>query len=173
MGIGSESAKITKDYTDLPGYPGTTSVIGDALVDIDPNGNVVWGWSAFDYLDVNRHLQGLPDWTHSNAIVYTADGNLLLSMRHQSWILKIDYANGAGSGNLLWKLGEDGDFTILGVIPSQWFYGQHHPLILDASGFRQPWPFMTTEIFELIRIMLPAGPRPPRRPAIRALRSSK
>jgi len=127
-------AKIMKDYTDLPGYSGTTSVIGDALVDIDSNGNVVWGWSAFDHLDVNRHLQGFPDWTHSNAIVYTADGNLLLSMRHQSWIIKIDYANGTGSGNLLWKLGEEGDFTLLGGDPSEWFYGQHYPFIVNTSG---------------------------------------
>ena len=127
-------AQITKDFTDLPGYPGTTGVIGDALIDIDPNGNVVWAWSAFDYLNVNRHLFGLPDWTHANALVYTPDGNLLLSMRNQSWILKIDYANGTGSGNVLWKLGEDGDFTLLGGDPSQWFYAQHYPYLLDTGG---------------------------------------
>jgi arylsulfate sulfotransferase len=126
--------QISKNFTDLPGYPGTTSVLGDSMVDIDPNGNVVWGWSAFDYLDVNRHLQGLPDWTHSNALVYTPDGDLLLSMRHQSWILKIDYANGTGSGSVLWKLGEDGDFTLSGGDPSQWFYGQHYPNLLSIDG---------------------------------------
>ncbi len=126
--------QISKDFADLPGYPGTTSVLGDSVVDIDPNENVVWGWSAFDYLDVNRHLQGLPDWTHSNALVYTPDGNLLLSMRHQSWILKIDYANGTGSGAVLWKLGEDGDFTLSGGDPSQWFYGQHYPNLLTTNG---------------------------------------
>jgi hypothetical protein len=125
---------ISKAFTDLAGYPGTTNVTGDAVVDIDPNGNVVWGWSAFDHLDVNRHLQGLPDWTHSNALVYTADGNLLLSMRHQSWILKLDYSNGTGTGNILWKLGEDGDFNLSGGDPSQWFYGQHDPVILSSSG---------------------------------------
>lgn len=127
---------VSKAFTDLPGYPGTTNVTGDAVVDIDPNGNVVWGWSAFDHLDVNRHLQGLPDWTHSNALVYTADGNLLLSMRHQSWILKLDYANGTGTGNILWKLGEAGDFTLSGGDPSQWFYGQHDPVIVSTSGTR-------------------------------------
>ena len=58
-----------QNYTDLPGYPGTTGVLGDVLVDIDLNGNVAWAWSAFNFLDLNRHLQGLPDWTHSNAIV--------------------------------------------------------------------------------------------------------
>jgi hypothetical protein len=132
---------VAKSFTDLTGYPGTTEVLGDALVDIDLNGNVAWAWSAFDHLgsgpdqlDVNRHLQGLPDWTHSNAIIYTDDGNLLLSMRHQSWILKIDYANGAGSGDLLWILGDGGDFNISSGNPADWFYAQHYPNILETKG---------------------------------------
>ncbi len=126
--------QISQNFTDLPGYPGTLAVLGDLLVDIDPNGNVVWHWSAFDHLDINRHLFGLPDWTHSNALVYTPDGNLLLSMRNQSWILKIDYADGTGSGNVLWTLGEGGDFTLMGGDPSDWFYGQHDANILSTSG---------------------------------------
>lgn len=126
--------QVAQNYTNLPGYPGTLAVLGDVVVDIDLSGNVVWAWSAFDYLDVNRAPEGLPDWTHSNALVYTADGNLLLSMRNQSWIMKLDYANGTGSGSVLWKLGEDGDFTITGGDPSQWFYGQHYPNILSVDG---------------------------------------
>ena len=127
--------QIAKSFTDLPGYPGTTQVVGDAVVDIDLNRNVVWAWSSFDHLDVNRYPYfGLPDWTHSNALVYTADGNLLVSMRNQSWILKIDYANGTGSGSVLWKLGQDGDFTLLGGNPSDWFYAQHYPNILSVNG---------------------------------------
>jgi arylsulfate sulfotransferase len=124
-----------KDFTDLPGYPGTTTVTGDALIDLDPHGNVVWAWNSFDHLDVNRHLFGLPDWTHSNAVVYTPnDGNLLLSMRNQSWILKIDYENGQGTGNILWRLGDQGDFSITGGDPSQWFYGQHFPSLISTNG---------------------------------------
>lgn len=126
--------KISKDFTDLPGYPGTISILGDGIVDIDTNGNVVWAWSAFDYLDVTRFLQGLPDWTHANSLVYTPDGNLLLSVRNQSWILKIDYANGTGSGNLLWKLGNGGDFAITGGDPAQWFYAEHDPILVSADG---------------------------------------
>ena len=128
---------VYKEFTDLPGYPGTTNVLGDVLVDVDLNGNVAWAWSFFDHTDVipvTRHLQGLPDWTHSNALIYTADGNLLLSVRHQSWILKIDYSNGTGSGNILWKLGDEGDFTLLGGDTSQWFYAQHYPNILSENG---------------------------------------
>jgi arylsulfate sulfotransferase len=131
---------VAKDFTDLPGYPGTVQVIGDAIVDLDQNWNPVWAWNTFDHLDVNRHLLGLPDWTHSNALIYSPDdGNILLSIRHQSWIIKIDYNNGAGSGNILWHLGYQGDFalTVDGVPsddPSEWFSFQHFPRLLSQSG---------------------------------------
>lgn len=129
-----------KSFTDLSGYPGTTIVQGDAIIDLDPNWNPVWAWNSFDYLDVNRHLNGLPDWTHSNALVYSPDdGNVLISMRHQSWILKVDYSNGAGTGNLLWHLGYQGDFALTqnGVPtsdPSLWFSFQHFPSLVSQTG---------------------------------------
>lgn len=123
-----------KTFDDLPGYPGTTTVAGDALIDLDENNHPVWVWRAFDHLDVNRHPIWFPDWTHSNAVVYTPDGNLLVSMRHQSWVIKIDYANGTGSGAVLWRLGPDGDFTLASGDPQQWFYTQHFPVLLDSAG---------------------------------------
>ncbi len=132
---------VVKDFTNLPGYPGVTNVLGDALVDIDPSGNVVWAWSGFDHLDVNRHPLGLADfeglgadWTHANAIVSSADGNLFLSMRNQSWILKIDYQNGQGTGDILWRLGDQGDFTLAQGVVSDWFYAQHYPNSLSDDG---------------------------------------
>src|ERR1700693_1762589 len=52
------SIVTSREFTDLPGYPGVTNVVGDALINIDLNGNVAWAWSAFDHgLDINRHLQ--------------------------------------------------------------------------------------------------------------------
>jgi hypothetical protein len=131
---------FAKSFTDLPGYPGTTAVVGDALIDLDQNWNPVWAWNSFDHLDVNRHLNGLPDWTHSNGIVYTPnDGNLLLSMRHQSWILKIDYSNGAGAGDVIWRLGYQGDFALTqGGVPTEdpslWFSFQHFPSLISQDG---------------------------------------
>lgn len=135
-------ANVNESLTGLQGYQGATTVQGDIVLDVDPSGNVVWAWSSFDHENPNRALFGLPDWTHSNALVYTADGNLLLSQRNQSWILKIDYANGAGKGDIIWRLGQDsGDFTeeganftLLGGDPSQWFYAQHYPNILSVTG---------------------------------------
>lgn len=128
-------ADMREPYTNLPGYPGTTSVLGDLLVDVDQNFNPTWVWNTFDHLDVNRHPMNFPDWTHGNAILYSSeDHNLLFSMRHQNWILKIDYQDGSGSGDIVWRLGPDGDFTLLGgTDPTDWFYAQHGPSFFSGN----------------------------------------
>ena len=125
----------TRQFTDLPGYPGTTTVLGDALIDLDSNLNPVWMWDEFDHLDVNRHPMEFPDWTHTNAVLYSpTDGNLVVSIRHQNWILKIDYANGKGAGDIVWHLGEGGDFTLQGgTDPTDWFYAQHGPSFTTST----------------------------------------
>jgi len=126
----------TRQFTDLPGYPGTTTVLGDQIVDLDTNLNPVWVWDSFDHLDINRQPMSFPDWTHSNAVLYSGDGNLILSMRHQYWLIKIDYANGAGGGDILWHLGEQGDFTLVGgTDPQDWFYAQHAPAFFSRATF--------------------------------------
>jgi hypothetical protein len=126
----------TKNFTDLPGFPGKTAVLGDAIVDLDPDFNPVWVWSTFDHLDVNRHPMMFPDWTHSNSLAYSPDdGNLILSMRHQSWVIKIDYANGHGTGDILWRLGYGGDFTLLNsASPADWFYAQHYARVVSPNS---------------------------------------
>jgi arylsulfate sulfotransferase len=97
------------------------------LVDVDSNYNPDWVWSTFDHLDVNRHPMQFPDWTHGNALLYSPDDHdLLFSMRHQNWIVKIDFQDGTGTGNILWHLGYQGDFTLVGdTNPADWFYAQH------------------------------------------------
>ena len=120
-------ASHTKNFTDLPGYPGVTAVAGDELIDLDQNRKPVWVWDTFDHLDINRHPMYFPDWTHANAVVYSPDdGDLVLSMRHQSWVIKIDYANGSGTGNILWRLGYQGDFTLTNGDLTDWFSAQHY-----------------------------------------------
>lgn len=146
-----------KSYTNLPGYPGTTSVIGDAIVDVDANGNPDWVWNTFDHLDINRHPMNFPDWTHSNDMAYSSDDhNLLLSIRHQNWIIKINFLDGTGSGAVMWRLGEGGDFKLLGgTDPTDWFYAQH------GLSFFSP---NTTGVFRLGLMdngndrMFPSGP---------------
>lgn len=106
---------------------GANDVLGDVLIDVDQNFQPDWVWNAFDHLEVNRHPYLFPDWTHSNSLLYSKDDHdLLLSMRHQNWIIKIDFADGQGSGRVLWRLGEGGDFKLVGGNdPADWFYSQH------------------------------------------------
>ncbi len=130
----------TRVFTDLPGRVGTPiTVLGDAIVDLDTNLNPVWLWDSFDHLDIDREPYLFPDWTHANALLYSAsDGNLLLSIRHQSWIIKIDYNNGAGAGDILWHLGYQGDFTFDGTAtggtaPLDWFSTEHGPSFTTSN----------------------------------------
>jgi arylsulfate sulfotransferase len=123
---------------------GTVDVIGDMILVLDRDMQVKWVWDAFDHLDTHRMATlnevcpapggGCPplylgkkanDWVHGNAVQFLADGSLLYSSRHQDWVYKIDYANGTGSGSVIWKMGPGGDFQIQSSDPSPWFSHQH------------------------------------------------
>lgn len=136
-------AGVEQILTDVQG-PGPVDVMGDMILVFDSDLNVLWTWDAFDRLDQTRLATGgevckqpfnacppfyladkVNDWTHGNSVQLTADGNLLFSIRHQDWLVKINYANGSGDGSILWKLGKDGDFTFLSDDPYPWFSHQH------------------------------------------------
>jgi hypothetical protein len=81
------------------------------------------------------------DWLHTNAVSLSPDGNLVLSLRHQDWVIKIDYRNGSGDGHVMWRLGQGGDFTLNSTDADAWFSHQHnahyiddHTLILFDNG---------------------------------------
>jgi len=120
----------------LTGFPNPVTVTGDVLIDLDQNHNPVWLWSEFDHLDLNRHPISFPDWTHTNAVVYSpSDKALIVSMRNQSWIIKVDYSDGQGTGNILWKLGYQGDFTLEnGTDPGDWFSAQHDVNVITSNS---------------------------------------
>jgi arylsulfate sulfotransferase len=127
--------------------PGPVDVIGDTILVLDPNMQVLWAWDAFDHLDPHRtatmaetctypaglacapfYLSSIAnDWLHGNALQLTPDGNILYSVRHQDWVVKIDYHNGLGTGDILWRLGQSGDFQIASTDPYPWFSHQHDP----------------------------------------------
>ncbi|HLT38062.1 MAG TPA: aryl-sulfate sulfotransferase [Enhygromyxa sp.] len=116
---------------------GTLHVAGDKLYEFTPAGEIVWTWDSFDHLDPQRRRDGfyVPqkiknpdtgqdgyDWTHANGVVYRAqDDTVLLSMRHQDWVIAIDHP----SGEILWRLGDEGDFSLVG--DQYWFFHQHSP----------------------------------------------
>ncbi len=141
-------------------------IIGDAVITLDNNFQVLNYWNAFDHVCASKdclHInaagdyncvqnattgvtpQGCPekllsspanDWLHMNSLQYlTADGDILASLRSQNAIVKIDYENGTGTGDILWVLGPNGSFTLQGTLgePYPWFSGQHNASFLDAG----------------------------------------
>lgn len=137
-------AAVERLYSNVQGATGQVDVLGDMIIDLDQNLQVTWTWNAFDFLDINRAStlnetcasnQGAcgilflgaiaNDWTHSNSLFFTPDGNLLMSVRSQDWVIKIDYRNGAGTGGVIWHLGPNGGFTISSNDPTEWFSHQH------------------------------------------------
>ena len=132
------SPTTTPPLTNLP--PAT--VLGDVIIDLDQNLKPVWAWNAFNHLDPNHHPYMWPDWTHANAVLYSKDdGNILISMRHENIVYKVDYEDGKGSGAVIWRLGQGGNFTLKnGVDPTDWHYAQHFPSFFTSN---------TTGVFSL------------------------
>ena len=141
-----------KILTDVQGQ-GDVPVIGDMILLLNADLEVEWVWDGFDHLDNSRKAildekctprqGGCPvmrlatlanDWLHGNSLAVTPDGGILYSARHQDWIIKIDFANGTGSGAVLWRLGKGGDFQILSDDPDPWFSHQHDASIVNGDG---------------------------------------
>ena len=122
-------------------------VLGDLVIDLDPDFQVAWVWNSFDHMDVTRKSLGdekckigpgsdgcpsvfLADnangWLHGNALNYIPGrGDFLISIPEQDWVVKIDYKDGKGTGKVLWRLGLDGDFKVKSDDPYPWFSYQH------------------------------------------------
>ena len=122
-------------------------ILGDLVVELDEDFQVVHMWNNFDHLDVNRMSVGdskckegpgsggcaavylapaANGWTHTNSLNYIpSSGDFLASMPEQNWVIKVDYKNGKGSGKVLWRLGKDGDFTAKSDDRSPWFSYEH------------------------------------------------
>lgn len=134
-------ASIMKSYPagTFTDFPSVTSVLGDVVIDLDQNLQPAWVWNEFDHFDVLRHPMQFPDWTHTNAVIYSpSDHNIIVSMRHQNWVVKVDYNDGAGTGNILWTLGHGGTQNPLtlqgGTDPTDWQYAQHYPSLFSTNS---------------------------------------
>ncbi len=122
------------------------TLTGDKIIEKDASDTTVWEWSSFEHLDTTRFPGSLSqieknsglDWTHSNALFYIEDENtILLSVRSQSWVVKIDRY----SGNILWIMGDsagtDASYQyndkFMSLTAGTWMANQHAPMISDAG----------------------------------------
>lgn len=122
-------------------------ILGDLILDLDEEFQLVWFWNSFDHMDLKRaslgdeKCQGGPGtdgctpvflakqangWLHSNSLqYYPVTHDVYVSIPEQDWVIRVDYKDGKGTGKVLWRLGKDGDFTAKSGDPSPWFSYQH------------------------------------------------
>jgi arylsulfate sulfotransferase len=133
-------------------------VMGDEVLVLNTDWNIVWTWNAFTCpncataLPVSRTAplgetchpcantqtgnccpitlaSQANDWLHGNSLTYdSTDGNLIMSLRNQDLIVKLNYNNGTGDGSIVWVLGNGfGNFAMKNTpgIPLPWFSHQH------------------------------------------------
>ncbi len=149
------SVEYPESLCDDEEFDGSEDVGGDVVVEFDPDtGEVVREISLFDVIDPLDNLERtrasefcstyledvypeswpVRDWTHANAVVLDEGRNaLIVSARHTDSLLAIRDADDEDgpAGELLWELGEGGDFELEGE--GEWFLHQHAPQVL-ADG---------------------------------------
>ena len=101
---------------------GDTPMWSDALLEIDPDGKVVWEWNAHEHLDFEKDvfcpLEHRFEWVHMNTCTVLDDGDILASFRTCNMIARIDHE----TKKVKWK----------------WGYNeiahQHEPTLLDNGN---------------------------------------
>jgi hypothetical protein len=91
------------------GRPGTEvngKIWADYLVELTKDGRKVWEWRAWEHLDPTKDVitaiqDSRSEWTHGNAVTELPDGDVLVSFRNISTIIKIHRQ----SAEVVWKLG--------------------------------------------------------------------
>lgn len=108
--------------------------IADKIVNLDRDYNVLWEWRYLDYFEPpSCDPDDWCDWTHCNQVVMKKEKNVVyLNVRNMSKFYKIDME----TGDIIWALGEGGDFTFVGDNPDQWFQRPHAPKVAGENDDR-------------------------------------
>ena len=116
-------------------------VVGDEVVEFQPDGKIVWRWSALDSLDpfrigygtfgpywLVRGFKDVADWSHGNKLMYdSSDDSVLVSFRQLSAIVKI----GRKNRDVKWIFADPKGWNealapkLLKLDAGRWFYTQH------------------------------------------------
>jgi arylsulfate sulfotransferase len=130
-------------------------LVGDVIIEITRDGEVVNEWKLLDLIDPYRithgslredywanHYEGryegiVYDYTHGNAIIYDeSDNSFIMSMPYQNAVLKVSMT----SGELVWILGtheawseEYADKLLTPVGDVEWSY-KHHAISHSGRG---------------------------------------
>ncbi len=81
----------------IPGSELDGKIDGDTICEVDQNGKIVWEWIGYEHLDPEIDVFGPLDMRthfHTNSLWLCRDGNILVSMRTLSAVVKIEYPSG-------------------------------------------------------------------------------
>jgi len=141
---------------DLSGF------LGDAIVEIDPQGNPVNTWHAWEHLDPETDIvccrEFRHEWSHANSVEAGPNGDVLLSFRELSTVMRISWPQ----GKVMWKWGSgkishqhDASFTPQGNM-LVFDNGAHHPIVprsrvieVDMNTSRIVWQYYPKHVFSL------------------------
>ncbi|MFP4527413.1 MAG: aryl-sulfate sulfotransferase [Candidatus Kapaibacterium sp.] len=124
-------------YVDLTdsvegGHP--MNVINARIQEQDADGNVIFDWNGFGHIFIDEYMfNKRTDWAniknvdlaHINAVEADSDTTFLLSLRHTSYICRVN----KNTGNIMWKLGggHGNQFLLRSKVPgeSPLIFAQH------------------------------------------------
>ena len=163
--IGRKIDNYLTSVTDPNALRAPAIVMGDRIVEFDRQGNVLWDWNTFDYLDpfrVHYHLlqpywptRGFKDhldWSHGNGVDFdTKSDTVIISLKHMDAIFGIDRK----TKQIKWILGEPTGWSpelmkrvLKPVGLLRYPYSPHHPsitpegtLVYYDNGLLQARPF--------------------------------
>ncbi len=141
---------------DLSGF------LGDAILEINPEGETVHAWHAWEHLDPKTDIvcpwEFRFEWSHANSLEYGKEGDVLISFRELSTLMRISWPE----GKVLWKWGDgkishqhDATFTS-GNRMMVFDNGPHHPVVarsrvieVDMSTNEVVWQYYPKHVFSL------------------------
>ncbi len=88
----------------LPGTEHNGRMWGDRVVEVDRDGKLVWEWHAHEHLDPAVDIITPTDlrheWSHANTVVPLPGGDVMVSFRNISTVVRIDRK----TGDIVWRL---------------------------------------------------------------------
>ena len=141
---------------DLSGF------LGDAIMEINPQGEPVRVWHAWEHLDPESDIvctkEFRHEWSHANSVEYGSTGDVLVSFRELSTVVRISWPE----GKVLWKWGggkishqHDATFTSENRM-MVFDNGPHHPIVprsrvieVDMTTDKIVWQYYPEHVFSL------------------------
>ena len=120
---------------------GGLQVIYDTICEYNWDGDLLWQWDArvhypfnstiYTTVGQNYTFRGYSDWMHANSFVWDkVENTIWLNVRNQNTILKIE----KDSGEIIWKAGQLGNFTVLDTNGTEVDTIWHYPHSLEWIG---------------------------------------